>query len=86
MTREDKIDLWERVMGECAENGEIENLFEDGKLCDLLWQKIYAAEQRICTKAGVEECRELNEIFHCWNEICMHVALRMYDYGAEFGK
>ena len=84
MIREEKIDLWEKVMGECADNGGIENLFEEGKPCQELWEEIYRAERIICEKMGTEECRELDTIFQCWNEICMHVALRMYEYGAEF--
>lgn len=86
MTQEEKIELWEKVMGLRTDNDDIENLFEEGKPCDLLWEKVFACEERIREKLGVSECKELEYITCYMDEICKLVSLRMFDYGAKFSK
>ena len=84
MTQKQKIELWEKVMGFLVENEGIEDLFEEGKPCYEEFVKILEAERAICERLDEDEPHELDTILGCWNRICMHVGIRMYDYGAEF--
>lgn len=83
MTWEAKIKLWEKVMGFDVDSCGIEDLFEEGKPCFQEFEKILEAERSICSKLNVDECHELDTILSCWNKICMHVGIRMFDYGIQ---
>ena len=84
MSLEEKKILWEKVMGIRTRDGEIEDLFEEGKPCDVLYERLFEAKERILLKLGLDECRDMEEILCCEDEICMYVALRMFDYGVEY--
>lgn len=86
MTWEEKRTLWEKVMGLRTDSGEVENLFGDGKVCGLLYERVSAAQHRLLDLLGVPESRDMDELLSCEDEICMHVAIRMFDYGANLGK
>lgn len=86
MTLEEKRTLWEKVMGLRTDTGEIENLFQDGAVCDPLYERVSAAQRRLLDQLGAEENRDLDEILSCEDRICMHIAIRMFDYGMEYGR
>ena len=86
MTQEEKIALWEKVMGFDVDNCGIEDLFGEGKPCLQEFEKILEAERAICKRLNQDESYELDTILGCWNRICMYVGIRMYDYGVEFQK
>ena len=85
MTEKEKGILWEKVMGLRTDNDGIDDLFEEGSPCMKWWEEICRCEEEIMKKTGEGECRELEEIFHGYNEICRIVSLRMFDYGTELG-
>lgn len=84
MPWEEKRILWEKIMGIRVRSDETEDLFEEGKPCDVLYERIFDAKQRILSELGLEECRDMEEILNCEDSICMHVAIRMFDYGVEY--
>lgn len=84
MSLEEKKALWEKVMGIRTHDGKIEDLFEEGKPCDILHGRLFDAKERILSKLGLDECRDMEEILCCEDEICMRVAVRMFDYGVEY--
>ncbi len=83
MTQQEKIDLWEKVMGMRTDEGDVDNLFMQGEPCDKLYERISDAEHRLMGMLNVEENDEIDEIFACWMETCKLVSLRMFDYGME---
>lgn len=86
MDQIEKRILWEKLMGMRTDNGGIDDLFADGGVCDRLYERISAAQHRLLDRLGVQECRDMDEILNLEDEICMHVATRMFDYGVEYGQ
>lgn len=86
MTYKKKVELWEKVMGQWVDSGGIENLFEEGRRCDELWKEAFENMEKILDQLGVEECKELENIYSCMNEICKLVSIRMFDYGTEYAE
>ena len=86
MTREEKIDLWEKTMGLKTDTDNVENLFDVGKPCNKLAERIYEARRRLLKELCATENRDLDEILICEEDICMLVSLRMYDYGRDEGR
>ena len=86
MTWEEKRTLWEKVMGIRTDSGKTGSLFEDGGICDRLYERISAAQHRLLDRLGLQESRDLDEILSLEDEISMHVAIRMFDYGVEYAK
>ena len=84
MTWEEKRILWEKVMGLRTDSGEAGSLFESGGTCDRLYERLSIAQHRLLDRLGVAECHDMDEILSLEDEICMHVAIRMFDYGAEY--
>lgn len=84
MTWEEKRVLWEKVMGLRTDSGAAGSLFEPGGTCEGLYERISAAQHRLLDRLGVQESRDIDEILALEDEICMHVAVRMFDYGAEY--
>lgn len=86
MTWEEKRVLWEKVMGIRTDSGKFGSLFEPGGICERLYERISAAQHRLLDQLGAQESRDMDEILNLEDEICMHVAIRMFDYGANWGK
>lgn len=86
MSLEEKQLLWEKVMGIRLRDEEVECLFEEGESCDTLHARIFDAKERILSRLGLDECWDMEEILCCEDAICMHVALRMFDYGVEYAQ
>lgn len=64
----------------------IEYEFDDGKPCEVLYGKVCDARLRIAERTGISfEDSDVLEIIECMEEIAKICALKMYDYGAEFG-
>ena len=60
--------------------------FDEGKPCDLLYEKVCEARERIAERTGIDfEDRDLLAMVEGLEEIGKVLALRMYDYGAKFG-
>lgn len=86
MTWAKKRELWEKVMGMWKDSGGIDNLFEENKVCDRLYIRISNAQHRLLERLGLQESHDMDEILNCEDEICMRVAIRMFDYGVEYAK
>lgn len=86
MTWEEKRTLWERVMGIRTDSGETGSLFEDGGICDRLYEQISIAQHRLLDQLGVSESRDIDEILNLEDKICMYVAIRMFDHEVEYAK
>ena len=61
----------------------VENLFAEGRECELLYSKVYDANIRLCQRLGVEEDLDVEIIIRSLLKICDLTAKRMYRYGAE---
>ena len=60
--------------------------FDEGKPCDLLYQKVCEARERIAERTGLDfEDRDLLAMVEGLEGIGKVLALKMYDYGAKFG-
>lgn len=86
MTWEEKRVLWEKVMGMRTDSGEAGSLFEPGGTCGRLYERVSAAQHRLLDQLGVSESKDMGEILNLEDKICMHVAIRMFDYGVEYAK
>ena len=59
--------------------------FDDGKPCDVLYEKVSAARLRLCDRLGLDfEDRDLLTIIEGLEEIGKICALKMFDYGARY--
>ena len=86
MTWEEKRTLWEKVMGMRTDSGEFGSLFEPGGTCERLYERVSAAQHRLLDRLGAQESRDMDELLSLEDEICMHAAIRMFDYGVEYAK
>ncbi len=75
-------------------NGEIENImlpegievvdeFCEGRECEKLYDRVYAAKLNLSKRLGVDEDRDVEEIISCMGSISRILALKMYEYGCE---
>ena len=62
----------------------VENLFAEGRECELLYSQVYDANIRLCQRLGVEEDADVEIIINSLLRICELTGKRMYRYGAEF--
>ena len=62
---------------------EIENLFADGRECELLYAQVYNSNIRLCQRLGNEEDADVEMIINSLLRICELTGKRMYSYGAE---
>lgn len=81
--------VYQTLSGELVEWAQVpgvENLYEEGKYCQLQYKEVYDAYQRICTRLGTEEeDDDLEIIINAFMNIDREMCLRMYEYGAKFG-
>ncbi len=65
----------------------VENAYEPGEQCMILYGEAYDAYQRICDKLGVvDEDLDIEIIFNNFMEIEEIMGIKMYHYGAQFGE
>lgn len=63
----------------------VENLFAPGKPCDLLYQEMAGARERLAQRTGLEEDdTDIEGIIRPLLKISGTIGVRMYEYGAEF--
>lgn len=86
MTWEEKRVLWEKVMDLRTDSGAEGSLFSPGGACEHLYERISAAQHRLLGRLGVQENRDIDEILALEDEICLHVAVRMFDYGVKYAQ
>lgn len=61
--------------------------FDEGKPCDLLYQKVCEARERIAQRTGIDfEDRDLLAMVEGLEEIGKVLALKMFEYGVAYGK
>lgn len=61
--------------------------FDEGKPCDLLYQRVCEARKRIAERTGIDfEDRDLLTMVEGLEEIGKVLALKMYGYGTAYGK
>lgn len=83
-----KEQIYERMTVQfIAPDPEIPCEFDEGKSCDLLYQKVCEAREHIAERTGLDfEDRDLLAMVEGLEEIGKILALKMYDYGAASGK
>lgn len=60
--------------------------FDDGKPCDLLYEKVCKARMRISERTGIDfEDRDLLAMVEGLEEIGKVLAMKMFDYGIKSG-
>ena len=64
---------------------EVENVFECGKPCDILYQRVYDAYERICEKHHVEYDDDVEGIINDLLFLARELGCKMYEYGAKYG-
>ena len=81
--------IYETLMGRLLPNAQvpgIENMFEPGKECDLLYEQVYDAGVRLAERLGVDgEDRDVELIINNLLRICEAVGHEMYRCGAMLG-
>lgn len=80
------IGLYDLNQVRSQESKFIENEFAEGKKCDELYSQIFDAKCRICERLNVDEDSDIEMIIESMNEIAHILSLKMYDYGAIFGR
>ena len=82
--------VYDTLMGMAAEGFEIpgvENIFEEGKLCDKLYDQMQDAYRCICERLSVTgEDKDLETVVMSLMAICKETGRKMYHYGAVFGE
>lgn len=68
------------------DSGVVENEFAEGKPCERYYRAVFEANQRICSRLGVEEDRDVECIISSMLEIVRIQAFRMFDYGILYGQ
>lgn len=65
----------------------VEDEYAEGKLCDQLYAKVYAANRRLCDRLGIpSEDSDVEIIISAMFDLQKHLCLKMYEYGAKFGR
>ncbi len=62
----------------------VQNEFVDGLFCDQAYEEVFAANQRLCQRLGVQADHDVEIIIDNLLAISRHLALKMYDYGVRF--
>lgn len=66
----------------------VENEFEDGKYCEVLYEQMYEAYKRLCIRLGNSDSEDsdVELIITSLLDIGKYQSLKMYDYGILFQK
>ena len=68
-------------------NPEISCEFDEGKPCEELYGRVCDARLRLTERTGIDfEDRDVLEIVECMEKIAEICALKMFDYGVQYGK
>lgn len=63
----------------------VENEYEEGKLCEMEYNRAYAARERLFDRLGVYDDGDVSVIMSCMMKIGKHLAMKMFEYGAFCG-
>ena len=64
----------------------VENAFDEGKKCALLYKEVYHAQRRLETRLDVDPYDEdVEKIITALLDIQKELCFKMYRYGAQFG-
>lgn len=77
------------VLEACSEPEKeiVKNEYEDSNSkCSLLYEKVFAANRRLCERLHVEEDDDVEIIISSLLEIAEYQCMKMYDYGMMFAK
>lgn len=66
------------------ESAIVEDEFQEGKPCELLYGRMYDARERLCERLGVEEDEDIETIINSMEDIARILALKMYEYGTNW--
>jgi hypothetical protein len=50
----------------------------------VLYQEVYDANRRLCSRLGVDEDRDIENLISNMQEIAKILAMKMFDYGMQF--
>lgn len=76
--------LW-GAMAKGYEAPGVENLFAEGKKCDVLYSEMSDAYERVRDRLGViDEDEDVEIVISSLMDICKEVGMHMYRYGAIF--
>ena len=64
----------------------VENLFAEGRKCELPYSQVYDANLHLCQRLNVEEDADVETIINSLLRIGELVGKRMYCYGIEFAR
>lgn len=65
----------------------VENAFARGSRCDILYEQIYDANQRLCARLGqVDDDPDVELIINNFLEMNRILCLEMYRYGQIYGR
>lgn len=85
MTKEEIYDRM--ILRYVVPDDRVEYEFEVGKPCMDLYAKVCDARLRLEGRAGIDfEDRDVLEIISCMEDIARICALKMFDYGARYGR
>lgn len=68
------------------ENQFVVNEFEHGKFCNMAYQNMYNANQRLCRRLNSEEDSDVECIISNLLDMQYYLCMKMYDYGAFFSQ
>lgn len=82
-------DVYETLQGETSPGfmvPGVENAFDEGKKCALLYKEVYDAQRRLEARLDVEPYDEdVEKIITSLLDIQKELCFKMYAYGAKFG-
>ncbi len=70
------------------ESSAVKSEFYEGSACSLAYGRMLEAYSRLCSRLGVPEWEDadVEAVIDALMDIEKHIALKMFDYGALFGK
>ena len=82
--------VYEAVCGEyedeadyVIQNVQIQNEFEEGKICSEAYKRVYEANRRLCERLGVDEEPDVEMIIDGMFDITRIVSEKMFKYGGQ---
>ena len=65
----------------------VDNEFAEGKFCEMKYDEIYEAYERLREKLNIDnEDKDIEIIIDNMNDIQRHLCRRMFEYGVKFSK
>lgn len=64
----------------------VENEFKKNKFCNIAYQRVYNANQRLCKRLKLEEDNDVECIISNLLDIQSYLCFKMFDYGVFFNQ